>query len=66
MKTDAGQLGLQLLEQLTLPIDYEDFEVNKSEVSIVLTVTDSGSWGPTLPTDGKWDANFKRMVEVQF
>ena len=66
MKTDAGQLGLQLLEQLTLPIDYEDFEVNKSEVSKALTVTDSGSSGPTLPTDGKWDANFKRIVEVQF
>ena len=65
MKADAGELGLQILEQLTFPIDYEDFKAENSEVSIALTVTDPNSWGPTFPNDNKWDAKFKRMVEVQ-
>ena len=65
LKADAGELGLQILEQLTVPIDYEDFEAEKSEVSIALTVTDPHSWVPTFPDDDKWDAKFKRMVEVQ-
>ena len=65
LKANAGEFGLQILEQLTVPIDYEDFEAENSEVSIALTVTDPHSWVPTFREDDKWDAKFKRMVEVQ-
>ena len=53
-----------MLEQLTLPIDYEDFDVDKSEVSVALTVTDPFSWIPTNPHDTTWDGIFKRMLEM--
>ena len=66
MKADAAEFGLQILEQLTVPIDYEDFEAENSEVSIALTVTDPHSWVPTFLDDDKWDAKFKRMVEVSW
>ena len=54
-----------MLEQLTLPIDYEDFEVEKSEVSVGLTITDPGNWVPTNPNDRTWDETFEKMVEVK-
>ena len=50
-----------MLEQLTFPIDYEDFAVEKSEVSVGLTVTDPGHWVPTNPND-----RIKKMVEVHY
>ena len=55
-----------MLDQLTLPIDYEDFEVENSEISVSLTVTDPGSWVPTNPNDTTWDEKFKKMLQVQF
>ena len=55
-----------MLEQLTMSIDYEDFEVEKSEVSVALTVTDPVSWIPTNPHDTTWNGTFKKMVEVQY
>ena len=55
-----------MLEQLTLPIDYEDFEAKDSEVSVAFTVTDPGNWVPTNPNDRTWDETFKKMVQVQF
>ena len=55
-----------MLDQLTLPIDYEDFEVENSEVSISLTVTDPGNWVPTNPNDRTLDETFKKMLQVQF
>ena len=55
-----------MLEQLTFPIDYEDFAVEKSEVSVGLTVTDPGHWVPTNPNDRTWDGTFKKMVEVHY
>ena len=66
MKTEAGLLGLEMLDQLTLPIDYEDFEVENSEVSISLTVTDPGNLVPTNPNDRTLDETFKKMLQVQF
>ena len=53
-----------MLEQLTLPIDYKDFEVEDSEVSVAFTVTDPGEWVPTNPNDTTWDAKFKKMIQV--
>ena len=64
LEADAGRLGLEFLEQLTVPIDYKDFEAEKSEVAIALTVTDPHSWLPMLPNDDKWDGNFNKMVAV--
>ena len=55
-----------MLEQLTLPIDYKDFEVENSEVSVALTVTDPANWVPTNPNDRTWDETYKKMVEVHF
>ena len=63
MEKETSKYGLQLLEQLTVPIDcLGDFEVSKSEVSVVLTV--KGDWFPTNPDDKRWKRTSKKMEEV--
>ena len=53
-----------MLEQLTLPIDYDKFEVEKSEVSVALTVTDPYDWIPATKNDSTWDETFHKMLQV--
>ena len=33
-----GEFGLELLEQLSVPVDYEDFNVKDSAVTVYLSV----------------------------
>ena len=53
-----------MLEQLTLPIDYDKFEVEKSEVSVALTVTDPFDWVPINKNDKTWDEFYQKMLQV--
>ena len=54
-----------MLERLTIPIDDTDFDPNRSQVSVTLTVTDRG-WEPTFPDDEKWDGTDRKMEEVLY
>ena len=63
MEDEASKYGLQILELLTVPIDcHDEFEVEKTEVSVVLTV--KGDWLPTNPDDRRWQKTSKKMEEV--
>ena len=63
LEAEAAKYGLQILEQLTIPIDcLNELEVEKTEVSVVLTV--KGDWFPTNPDDRKWQKVYKKMEEV--
>ena len=48
-----GQFGLELLEQLLVPINYKDFNAEDSEVTVNLSVEDSGDWKPSKRQDRK-------------
>ena len=57
-------MGLQILEQLTIPIDCRhDLEVEKTKVTVALSVT--GDWLPIIAKDKKWKKTYKKMVEVR-
>ena len=36
-----GEFGLELLEQLSVPVDYENFNVTNSKVTVNLSVENS-------------------------
>ena len=53
-----------MLDQLTLPVEFKEFDAEKSDVSVALTVTDPGHWVPSNPKDRTWDEKFQKMVQV--
>ena len=59
-----GEIGLQLLEQLSIPINYEDFNVKDSSVMVNITVEDPDAWKPSKPHDKKWNVTNQEMTEV--
>ena len=58
-------LGLELLEEINLPIEYEEFEPENCDVSVQLQVTAPEDWKPPSP-DQNWDCVTKSLKQVHF
>ena len=59
-----GQFGLELLEQLLVPINYKNFNAEDCEVKVNLSVEDSDDWKPSKRRDRKWNIEHKEMTQV--
>ena len=59
-----GEFGLELLEQLSVPVNYEDFDVKESEVTVCLAVLGKDVWKPSKLGDRKWNVTNKEMTQV--
>ena len=59
-----GEFGLELLEQLLVPVDYENFNVTNSKVTVNLSVEGSGDWKPSKRQDQKWSVRHQEMTQV--
>ena len=58
-----SEFGLELLEQLSVPVDYEDFNVKDSKVTVSLSAR-LGAWEPSKLHDRKWNIEHKEMTQV--
>ena len=60
-------LGLELLEEINLPIEYKEFDPENSSVSVQLQVTTPKDWHPPSP-DQNWDciANLLKQVHIYY
>ena len=59
-----SEFGLELLEQLSVPVDYENFKVTNSGVTVSLSAGRLGSWEPSKLHDTKWNIEHKEMTQV--
>ena len=59
-----GDFGLELLEQLSIPVDYENFDVTNSKVTVSLSAGRLGAWEPSNPHDRKWNIKHRKMTQV--
>ena len=58
-----GEFGLELLEQLSVPVDYENFDVTNSKVTVSLSL-DPDAWKPSKRHDRKWNIKHQEMTQV--
>ena len=61
LRTKAGGYGYDLLDELTIPFDHKDPDVEKSAVTVGLTVDGPVGWKPTYLRGKTWDP-FKREI----
>ena len=61
-----GKFGLQLLGNMIVPNEHENFDVKKGAVTVSLVVTDPSPWQPTKHNDEKWNEANKEMMLVRF
>ena len=59
-----SEFGLELLEQLSIPVNYEDFNVKDSEVTVCLSVEGQDVWKPSKLRDRKWNVRHQEMTQV--
>ena len=59
-----SEFGLELLEQLSVPVDYEDFDVTNSKVTVSLSAGRLGTWEPSKLRDRKWNVEQQEMTQV--
>ena len=59
-----SEFGLELLEQLSVPVNYENFDVQDSEVAVCLSVEGQDVWKPSKLHDRKWNVTNQEMTQV--
>ena len=59
-----GEFGLESLEQLLVPVDYENFNVTNSKVTVNLSVENPDDWRPSKRQDKKWNIEHQEMTQV--
>ena len=57
-----SRFGLELLEQLLVPINDKDFDAENSEVIVKLSVEHPDTWKPSKRQDSKWNIEHKEMT----
>ena len=53
-----------MLDELTIPFDREDPDVDKSAVTVCLTVDGPVDWKPTKARCRTWDASHREILQV--
>ena len=61
-----SRFGLELVEQLLVPINYKDFNAEDSEVTVNLSVGGPDAWEPSKCRDRKWNVTNQEMTQVGF
>ena len=52
-----------MLDELTVPFDCKDPDLEKTEVTVGLTVTGPVPWEPTVPNKN-WNTSERKLTEV--
>ena len=64
LKKATASIGYEMLDVLTIPFDREDPDVEKSAVTVGLTVDGPVAWQPTKLKGKTWDPFSKEMLQV--
>ena len=64
MRSKAAGFGYEMLDELTIPFDRKDPDLEQSQVTVGLLVNGPVSWQPTRSTDKRWDPSNREMCQV--